>query len=68
MRKNEHIEIMSEKFIGESVFSWMEPSQLKIGDELRDDIVRNRGLWHHLSLKGGMMLDHVLPKVGRCVV
>jgi hypothetical protein len=68
IRKNEHVEIVSKSFIDESVFSWMDPSQLKIVDELREDIMRNKGRWYHHSTKGGMMLDHALPKVGRCVV
>ncbi|MGN6094147.1 MAG: Shedu immune nuclease family protein [Luteibacter jiangsuensis] len=67
LRKNEHVEIISKKFIDESVFAWMDPSQLKIVDELRSDIVNNRGRWYHRSPVDGMMLDHVLPKVGRCV-
>lgn len=66
VRKNEHIEILSSKFITESVFSWMDPTQLKIVDELRADILRKRKRWHHLSTNGGMALDHALPNVGRC--
>lgn len=67
IRKNEHVEIVSNRFIGESAFSWMDPTQLKIVDELREDILRNKSFWHHRSLKGGMVLDYALPKVGRCV-
>lgn len=68
IRKNEHVEIVSGRFIDESVFSWMDLTQLKIVDELREDIIRNKSRWHHHNVKGGMMLDHALPKVGRCVV
>jgi hypothetical protein len=68
VRKNEHIEIVSNEFIDDSVFAWMDPSQLKITDDLRLDTSNSRNLWHYASLKGGMMLDHVLDKVGRCVV
>ena len=66
VRKNEHVEIVYEKFIDESVFSWMDPSQLKIVDALRDDILKNRNRWRHRSsAKGGLVLDHVLPLVGQ---
>jgi hypothetical protein len=69
VRKNEHVEIVSDRFIDESAFAWMDLSQLKIVDDLRDDIRRNKSRWYHRSLKhDGMLLDHVLPKVGRCVV
>ena len=68
VRKNEHVEIISSKFIDDSVFSWVDPTQLKIVDELREDIIRNKSRWHYHSTKGGMMLDHSLPKLGRCVV
>lgn len=69
VRKNEHVEIVSDKFIDESAFSWIDPSQLKITDNLREDILRNKNSWYHRSLKDDrMLLDHVLPKVGRCVV
>ncbi|WP_203368166.1 Shedu immune nuclease family protein [Burkholderia anthina] len=68
VRKNEHVEIISKKFIDESVFSWMDPSQLKIVNELREDIIRNKSRWYHHRSEGGMVLDHVLPKVGCCTV
>ncbi|UYK76875.1 DUF4263 domain-containing protein [Xanthomonas sacchari] len=69
VRKNEHVEIISDRFIDESAFAWMDPSQLKIGDNLRGDILSNKSRWYHRSLtSAGMLLDDVLPKVGRCVV
>lgn len=68
VRKNEFVEIISKRFIDEAVFSWMDPSQLRISDELRSDIINNKSNWFHLSTKGGFMLDHNLPNVGRCVV
>jgi hypothetical protein len=66
VRKNEQVEIVSDKFIDESVFSWVEPSQLKITDALRDDIVRNRSQWRHHRNRDELVLDCVLPLVGRC--
>lgn len=68
IRKNEHVEIVSKEFIDDSVFVWMDPSQLKITDELRDHIGKSKSQWRYSSLKGGMALDHVLANVGRCVV
>lgn len=68
VRKNEHVEIVSDRFVGESVFSWMDLTHLKIGDKLRGDIIANKNRWFHHSPKGGMVLDHALPLVGKCVV
>lgn len=68
IRKNESVDLVSTQFIGESIFSWMEPSQLRISDGLRKDIIKNKGNWRHSSTKGGMVLDHVLPALGRCNV
>ncbi len=68
VRKNEHVDIISKRFIDEAVFSCMEPSQLRITDELREDIINNRSNWFHRSTKGGMMFDQNLQQVGRCVV
>ncbi|WP_313140856.1 Shedu immune nuclease family protein [Stenotrophomonas sp.] len=67
VRKNEHVEIVSDRYIDDSVFAWMDPSLLKITDELRSDISGSRGRWCSSRVNGGMVLDHVLDKVGRCV-
>lgn len=66
VRKNEYVEIVSEKFVGEHLFSWMEPSELKINDRLREDILAKRAHWFHRRVGFGYVLDEVLPLIGRC--
>ncbi|MFC3853997.1 Shedu immune nuclease family protein [Salinispirillum marinum] len=67
IRKNEYVEIVSEEFVGESIFSWMEPTQLRISEGLRADIIRNKANWrHHRTKGGGKVLESVLPTLGRC--
>lgn len=67
IRKNEYVEIVSEEFVGESIFSWMEPTQLRISDGLRADIIRNKANWrHHRTMGGGKVLESVLPTLARC--
>ncbi len=67
VRKNEHFELVSKYFVSESIFAWVDPSYLKISDELRADALANRSTWHHY-LDGFRVLamDQVLPLVGRC--
>lgn len=65
-RKNERVDFLSKKYVSDGVFSYFAPSLLRINDELREDIVRNRSNWRFSSLKGGWALDHVLDKLGRC--
>jgi hypothetical protein len=64
VKKSEHIEILSNKFIADTLFAVVAPSYLKITDELRKDILDNKPSWHHLSLRGGMVLEHALPNIG----
>ena len=65
-RKNEWIDFLSKKYVSDGVFSYFDPSLLRINDELRKDIVENRPNWRMSSLKGGRALDHVLDKLGHC--
>jgi hypothetical protein len=66
VRKNEHFEILSPHFAGESIFSWMEPSHLKITSALKAEILAQKNTWTHHSTKGGFALDHILPNIGEC--
>lgn len=67
VRKNEHFEIRSTHFAGESIFSWMEPTCLKITSALKAEILAQRNNWTHSSIKGGFVLDHILPSIGECI-
>lgn len=66
IRKNEYVEVVSEEFVSESIFSWMDPTQLKISEGLRADIIRNKANWRHHRTMGGKVLDNVLPMLGQC--
>jgi Domain of unknown function (DUF4263) len=63
-RKNERIEILSNKFISEAPFALLDPSYIKITDELRKSILDNKKSWRHYSLKGRLVLEDILPKIG----
>lgn len=68
IRKNEHLDIISPHFVSEQIFSWVDPSYLRITDQLRYEILSNKPTWNHRSTKGGMVLDHVLPLIGACKI
>jgi hypothetical protein len=63
-RKNDHIEVLSNRFVSEGLLTGIAPSYLKITDELRQSALDNKKSWHELSLGGGWMLEHRLPKIG----
>lgn len=65
-RKNEWVDFLSTKYVSDEVFSYFDPSMIRINDDLRKDIVENKPNWRINSLRGGMALDHVLDKLGRC--
>jgi hypothetical protein len=65
-RKNEHIEVLTERYVSEGLLTSVDPSYLKITDELRQSALDHRELWHEVSLEGRCMaLDLALPKIGR---
>jgi len=66
VRKNEHFDIISPDFVSEHIFSWVDPSYLRITKKLRDDINSHKSTWHHHHANGGLVLDHVLPLIGEC--
>lgn len=63
-RKNEYVEVLSNRFVSEGVLTGIAPSYLKITDELRQSTLDHKELWHEISLGGGWMLEHRLPKIG----
>ena len=64
-RKNEHIEVLSERFISEGLLSSIDPSYLKITDELRKSALDHKESWHEYSLLGRCLaLENALPKIG----
>jgi hypothetical protein len=65
-RKNEHIELLSTKFLEETIFAWIDPTLLLITDELRADAQANRAMWNHYQADLNLVMDAVLPRIGRC--
>jgi len=63
IRKNEHIEVVSKRFAGDSLFVWADSSHLKISKELKADIEASKAHYFSHSLKGGFAIEHVLPKI-----
>jgi hypothetical protein len=66
IRKNDHLAIVSPHFVGEQIFSWVDSSYLRITQGLKDDILLHKATWRTHRISGGLMLDHVLPKIGLC--
>jgi len=64
-RKNEHIEVLSNRFISEELFALIDPSYVKITDELRKSILDNKKSWRHYSILGRRLrLEDALPEIG----
>lgn len=66
VKKNEYIDIISERFVSEILFSWVSPSVIRINQSLKDDILNNKSLWHRYHINEGNMvlaLEQVLPQI-----
>lgn len=68
IRKNEHFDIVSPSFISENLFTWVEPTQLRVTKVLKDDILRHRDQWHQVLMKGDLRLDAILPQLAECTI
>jgi hypothetical protein len=66
IRKNEHFELVSKQFVSENIFFWVDPTYLRISDELRKDALAKRSTWHLSRKPGVLFMDDVLPHIGRC--
>lgn len=64
-RKNEYLDILSKQFVSDQIFTYLDPSLVRINDELRADILTSRGRWQIISLQGGFEIERKLPSVGR---
>lgn len=45
VRKNEHYEIRSDKYISDAIFSFIPSDKIRINQKLKDDIVANKDKW-----------------------
>jgi Domain of unknown function (DUF4263) len=66
VRRNEFIDIVSDVFLSESMFCWMEPEHLRIGRRLKANALAARGQWHHYTIQNGknvLTMDVALPEV-----
>ncbi|MFZ8382430.1 hypothetical protein ACO1LY_15500, partial [Staphylococcus aureus] len=69
--------VVSTRFAGESLFSWIEPDKIRITDGLRGDCLAHKGDWQTRALDddadgfvdladfGKMILDERLDKLGK---
>jgi Domain of unknown function (DUF4263) len=48
-RKNEYVQILSNEFVEDSIFAWMEPEQLQISNALRNAILAARNSWSYVK-------------------
>ncbi|RRV10527.1 DUF4263 domain-containing protein [Pseudomonas sp. v388] len=64
-RKNEYLDVLSTKFVSDQVFTFLDPSLVRISDDLRADVLASKRHWQVNSIKGGYELDHKLDLVGR---
>ena len=51
-RRNEFIQILSDKFVEDSIFAWMEPETLQISTALKGAIFGARDAWNHVKSFG----------------
>src|ERR1700730_67142 len=62
-RRNEYIEIVSDVFLNESMFSWMEPEQIRIGKRLKASALAARDQWFHYNGDNDLAMEVALPRV-----
>jgi hypothetical protein len=65
VRRNEYIDIISDVFLSESMFAWMPPDQIRIGNKFRANALAMRHHWHHFSPGEGKVMDIALAGVRR---
>lgn len=64
VRKNDHIEVLSRRFITEYLFTALPPSYIKITDELHKSILDNKQSWHTYTINNKLILEDILPQIG----
>ena len=62
-RANEHINLLSTKFVNDKIFVWMNPTTVRLKPELKKDIWESKSQWFHHSIKGGMAMDYIYPNL-----
>lgn len=50
-RRNDYVDILSDELVGESMFAWMQPEQIRVGGSLLDKIKHHRT--NHFRTDGG---------------
>ncbi|MBS5775798.1 MAG: DUF4263 domain-containing protein [Enterobacter cloacae] len=66
VKKNSYYELISNEFVDEGIFSWMNTDLLAISKGIRDDAMAKSANWHHYHIneKGRVkVMDEVLPKI-----
>jgi hypothetical protein len=64
-RRNEYIDIVSDVFLGEAMFCWMQPEQIRIGKPLRASAIAARNQWCHVTIEDDdkFSMDRALRRV-----
>lgn len=66
VKSNDYVDIISDRFVEESLFSWMAPSFIRISKALKEDMLKNKLSWHHYKMKDGnrvLALEDALPQI-----
>jgi hypothetical protein len=69
-RKNSFIDILNDEFLDETIFSWMQPEQIRISAKLKENAIAARSKWQSVTMfdrtaDGNLprTMDHVLSKI-----
>lgn len=64
VRKNEFIEIISDRFVSDSIFVWMDKSCLRIGQKLKDSALASGDKYWFQNQQGdGFAMDSIIPQL-----
>ncbi|MBN5443696.1 DUF4263 domain-containing protein [Serratia ureilytica] len=66
VKKNSHYELISNQFVDEGIFSWMNTDLLAISKAIHDDALAQSSHWNHYKPGNGgrvKVMDEVLPKI-----
>lgn len=66
VKKNTHYELISDEFLDESIFAWMNTDHLAITQKIFDDANNKKASWNHVhSTKNGLVkvMETVLPRI-----
>lgn len=67
VRKNEFIDIISDEFLREDMFAWMDPTSIRVSESFKADALAKRADWFHHGVDADgtnyLQMERALPKV-----